>query len=42
MTTKERFLRYVAIDTGADEISGTHPSSSENQWTLARLLERRN
>jgi tripeptide aminopeptidase len=38
MTTKERFLRYVAIDTGADELSGTHPSS-ETQWTLARLLE---
>lgn len=39
MTTKERFLRYAAIDTGADENSGTHPSSP-NQWTLARLLEK--
>lgn len=39
MNTKERFLRYVAIDTGADEHSGTHPSS-DKQWTLARLLER--
>jgi tripeptide aminopeptidase len=29
----------VAIDTGADENSGTHPSS-DKQWTLARLLER--
>ncbi len=38
MTVKERFLRYVAIDTGADELSGTHPSS-EKQWQLARLLE---
>jgi tripeptide aminopeptidase len=38
MTTKERFLRYVAIDTGADENSKTHPSS-EKQWALARLLE---
>ena len=37
MTTKERFLRYVAIDTGSSETSGTHPSS-EKQWTLARLL----
>ncbi len=37
MTVKERFLRYVAIDTGADEASGTHPSS-EKQRTLARLL----
>lgn len=38
MSVKERFLRYVAIDTGADENSGTHPSSAR-QWTLARLLE---
>ncbi len=38
MSVKERFLRYVAIDTGADENSGTHPSS-DKQWTLARLLE---
>ena len=38
MTAKERFLRYVAIDTGADENSGTHPSSPK-QWDLARLLE---
>lgn len=38
MTAKERFLRYAAIDTGADENSGTHPSS-DKQWTLARLLE---
>ena len=37
MTTKERFLRYVAIDTGADENSGTHPSS-QKQWELANLL----
>ena len=38
MTVKERFLRYVAIDTGASETSGTHPSSA-GQWELARLLE---
>ena len=38
MTAKERFFRYAAIDTGADENSGTHPSS-DKQWTLARLLE---
>jgi len=38
MTTKERFLRYVAIDTGSDENSGAHPSS-DKQWALARLLE---
>lgn len=37
MTVKERFLRYVAIDTGASEASGTHPST-EKQWALARLL----
>ena len=39
MTAKERFLRYVAIDTGADEESGARPSS-EKQWALARLLEK--
>ena len=38
MTTKERFLRYVALDTGSDEKSSAHPSS-ERQWALARLLE---
>jgi tripeptide aminopeptidase len=38
VTVKERFLRYVTIDTGADETSGTHPSS-QKQWQLAHLLE---
>ena len=38
MTAKERFLRYVAIDTGSDPNSGVHPST-EKQFTLARLLE---
>ncbi len=38
MTVKERFLRYAAIDTGADKHSNAHPSS-DKQWTLARLLE---
>ena len=37
MTTKERFLRYVAIDTGSSETSNTHPST-QKQWELARLL----
>ena len=35
---KERFLRYVTIDTASDFDSGMHPSS-EGQWVLARLLE---
>ncbi len=39
MTTKEHFLRYVAIDTGSSDTSGAHPST-EKQWTLARLLEK--
>ena len=38
MSLKERFLRYVAIDTGSSETSGQHPST-ENQWELARMLE---
>jgi tripeptide aminopeptidase len=39
MTVKERFLRYVAVDTGSSEESGAHPST-EKQWTLARMLEK--
>ena len=38
MTAKERFLRYVAIDSGSNHTSGTHPSSIV-QWDMARLLE---
>ena len=38
MSLKERFLRYVAIDTGSSEESGLHPST-EKQWELAKLLE---
>lgn len=38
MSLKERFLRYVAIDTGSSEESGQHPST-DKQWELARLLE---
>ncbi len=37
MTLKERFLRYVAIDTGSSEDSGQHPSTAK-QWELAKLL----
>ncbi len=37
MTLKERFLRYVAIDTGSSEETGAHPSTVK-QWELARLL----
>lgn len=39
MTAKERFLRYVAIDSGSDDTTGTHPST-EKQWEVARLLEK--
>ncbi len=39
MTVKERFLRYVAVDTGASETSGEHPSTAK-QWELARILEK--
>ena len=35
---RERFLRYVRIETRSDENSGKHPSS-EGQWNLARLLK---
>ena len=38
MSLKERFLRYVAIDTGSSEVSGEHPSTAK-QWELAKLLE---
>ena len=38
MPLKERFLRYVAIDTGSSEESGQHPSTAK-QWELARMLE---
>ena len=34
---RERFLRYVRVNTQSDSSSGTHPSS-EGQWDLARLL----
>ena len=34
---RERFLRYVQIDTTSDPESSSHPSS-ENQFELARLL----
>jgi tripeptide aminopeptidase len=35
---RERFLRYVRIDTISDEKSGDHPSSA-GQWNLAHLLK---
>ncbi len=34
---RERFLRYVQIETTSDEKSGKHPST-EGQWDLARVL----
>ncbi|NLI22079.1 MAG: peptidase T [Clostridiales bacterium] len=39
MSVKERFLRYVAVDSGSSDTSGTHPST-QKQWDMARLLER--
>ncbi|MCP4694841.1 MAG: peptidase T, partial [Desulfobacterales bacterium] len=36
---KERFLRYVRVDTASDPDSGRHPST-ETQKDLARLLEK--
>lgn len=34
---RQRFLRYVSLDTTSDEQSGQHPSSP-GQWELARML----
>ncbi len=36
---KERFLRYIAIDTTSSEETGTHPSTSK-QLDLGKLLEK--
>lgn len=35
---KERFLRYVQVDTTSDGKSGKHPST-EGQWDLAKVLQ---
>lgn len=37
MNVKERFLRYVAMDTRSDPESGAHPSSAK-QLTLGKVL----
>ena len=37
MTIEQRFLKYVSIDTTADDTSSTTPSS-KNQFILADLL----
>jgi tripeptide aminopeptidase len=40
MSLQERFLRYIAVNTRSnDEITDKTPST-ENQWDLARLLEK--
>ncbi|MBR3019423.1 MAG: peptidase T [Clostridia bacterium] len=39
MRVEERFLKYISIDTTSDESCPGCPSS-ENQWTLARELEK--
>lgn len=38
MTVKERFLKYVAVDTQSKDDMETVPST-EKQWNLARMLE---
>ncbi|HEY60097.1 MAG TPA: peptidase T [Anaerolineae bacterium] len=38
-SVSKRFLRYVKIDTQSDHDSSTIPTT-ENQWELARLLEK--
>ncbi len=37
MTVKERFLKYVKIDTQSDPLTGEHPSTKK-QFDLAKLL----
>ena len=37
MTVKDRFLRYIQVETTSVEGTGVCPSSP-NQWTLARML----
>lgn len=37
MSVKERFLKYVKIDTQSDPETGSHPST-EKQFDLANLL----
>ena len=37
MTVKDRFLRYIQVETTSVEGAGVCPSSP-NQWTLARML----
>ncbi len=39
MQVEERFLRYISIDTTSDEACASCPST-QNQWTLARELEK--
>ena len=39
MRVEERFLRYISIDTTSDENCAECPSS-ENQWALAREIEK--
>ncbi len=34
---RERFLRYVQIETTSNEHSGTHPST-QTQWNLAKVV----
>lgn len=36
----DRFLRYAKINTRSDEEIADHTPSTENQWDLARLLEK--
>ena len=37
MSVKERFLRYVSVNTQSCEDAGVFPST-ENKWALAKML----
>ena len=36
----DRFIRYAKINTRSDENVTDHTPSTENQWDLARMLEK--
>lgn len=40
MSLQDRFLRYIAIDTRSDDEITDKTPSTENQWDLARVLEK--
>jgi tripeptide aminopeptidase len=40
MSLEERFLRYIAVNTRSNDEMTEKTPSTENQWDLARLLEK--